>query len=113
MSAILKMLLYLAVVIVLVMVAYANSEQRVDVTYFFGRTVPDVPVFLVILGSIFVGVLIAGVIAVAEHLKHGMRERELQREIDALESEVRELRNLPIGSGLMESADGEASWTEE
>ncbi len=113
MSAILKILIYLALVIVLVMVAYANSDQQVDVTYFFGRTVPDVPVFLVILGSIFVGVLVAGMVAVAEHFKHGMRERELQRQIDALENEVRELRNLPIGSGLMEAADGEAAWTED
>lgn len=107
MNAILKILIYLALVIVLVMVAYANSDQQVDVTYFFGRTVPQVPVFLVILGSVFVGVLVAGVVAVAEHFRHGRRERELQRQIAALEIEVRELRNIPIGSDLIESHDGE------
>lgn len=104
MNAIFKMLLYLALVIVLVAVAYANGEQRVDVTYFFGRTVSDVPVFLVILGSLFIGVLLAGGLAVIEHFKHGARERELKRRITSLESEVRELRNLPIGSGLSEAA---------
>ncbi len=95
MNAILKVLLYLALVIVLVAIAYANIEQRVDVTYFPGRTLIDVPVFLVILGSVFIGVLVAGVIAVVEHLRHGMKERELRRRIAALETEVRELRQPP------------------
>ena len=68
MNAIFKMLLYLAMVIILVAIAYANGDQRVDVTYFPNSTVEDVPVFLVILGSVFIGVLVAGVIAVFEHL---------------------------------------------
>ena len=54
MSAIFKMLLYLAMVIVLVAIAYANGDQRVNVTYFPNSTVEDVPVFLVILGSVFI-----------------------------------------------------------
>ncbi|MGD8330723.1 MAG: LapA family protein [Acidobacteriota bacterium] len=113
MNAIFKMLLYLALVILLVAVAYANADQQVDVTFFPGRTLVDVPVFLVILGSVFIGVLVAGIIAVIEHFKHGMRERELQRRIGALETEVRELRNLPIGSGLSEADDGDAGWPQE
>jgi uncharacterized integral membrane protein len=113
MNAIVKMLLYLAFIIAVVAVAYANVEQQVDVTYFPGRTLVDVPVFLVILGSVFIGVLVAGVIAVFEHLKHGMRERELQRRIDALETEVRDLRNLPIDSGLTDTSEAEADWPEE
>ncbi|MCH7826036.1 MAG: LapA family protein [Acidobacteria bacterium] len=113
MNAIFKMLLYLAMVIFLVAIAYANVDQRVNVTYFPNRRVEDVPVFLVILGSVFIGVLAAGVIAVFEHFKHGMREREAQRRIDALESEVRELRSLSIGDGLAQSSDDDADWAEE
>jgi uncharacterized integral membrane protein len=112
-NAILKMLMYLAVVIVLVAVAYANADQEVDVTYFPGRTLSAVPVFLVILGSVFIGVLVAGVIAVVEHFKHGMRDRELRRRIAGLEAEVRDLRNLPIGSGLVDASDDEPAWPEE
>ena len=48
-----------------------------------------------------------------EHFKHGFRERDLQRQIDALESEVRELRNLPIARGFIDSQGDEAGWTEE
>jgi len=113
MNTIIKLLLYLALVIVLVAVAYANADQEVDVTYFPGRTLSDVPVFLVILASVFIGVLVAGVIAVIEHFKHGMRERDLQRRIGALETEVRELRNLPIGSGLADAGEGDAGWQQE
>ena len=39
MNAIFKMLLYLAMVIILVAIAYANGDQRVDVTYFPNSTV--------------------------------------------------------------------------
>ena len=113
MNTIFKMLLYLAMVIFLVWIAYAHVDQRINVTYFPNRTVEDVPVFLVILGSVFIGMLVAGVIAAFEHFKHGMREREAQRRIDDLESEVRELRNLPIGSGLAESPDDDADWAKE
>ena len=111
MNAIFKMLLYLAMVIVLVAIAYANGDQRVDVTYFPNSTVEDVPVFLVILGSVFIGVLVAGVIAVFEHLKHTMREREAQRRIDALESTIREFGSLPIDMGQGELSDDH--WVEE
>jgi uncharacterized membrane protein YciS (DUF1049 family) len=105
MNAILKMLLYLVMVIILVAIAYANDDQRVDVTYFFNSTVKDVQVFLVILGSVFIGVLVAGVIAVFEHLKHTRREREAQRRIDALESTVREFGSLPIDMDQGELSD--------
>jgi uncharacterized integral membrane protein len=113
MNAIFKMLMYLALVIILVAIAYANSDQEVDLTYFPGFTFRDVPVFLVILGAVFTGVLIAGVISVFEHFKHGMRERELQRRIQALESEVRELRNLPISGGYIDADEDEGGWVEE
>ena len=112
MNAILKMLLYLALVIGLVAIAYANAEQRVDVTYFPGRTVGDVPVFLVILASVFVGVAIAGVVAVFEHFRHNMREREMQRRIDELDAEVRELRTPPVGDPIEDDA-GTADWPEQ
>ena len=112
MSSIFKILLYLALVIVLMILAQANREQYVDVTYFPGRTLDHVPVFLVILGSIFTGVLIAGIIAVFENLKHRLRERELQRRIDGLESEVRDLRNLPISGGYIDSGEPEPDWDE-
>lgn len=108
MNTIFKMLLYLALMIILVAIAYANADAQVDVTWFFGRTVSDVPVFLVILSSMFLGVLMSGVIAVFEGLKHSRQERELRRRIASLETEVKELRNLPIDGGLGEpdNADG-------
>ena len=111
MSAIFKMLLYLAMAIVLVAIAYLNSDQRVNVTYFPNSTVKDVPVFLVILGSVFIGVLVACFIAVFEHLKHTMHERESQRRIDALESRIREFGGLPDDIGHGELSDDD--WVEE
>ena len=115
MNAIVKILLYMALVIVIVMVAYWNNDQTVDVRYLPGRTFQQVPVFLVILSSMFLGVLVAGVIAAVEHFRHGMRERDLKRAIAALESEVRELRNLPLSDGLTDGDEGtvQTGWVEE
>lgn len=112
MTRILKIMLYLALVIVLVLIADMNYEQRVDLTWFPGRVLENVPVFLVILGSIFVGVALAGVLGAVEHFRHQLRERELTRQIEELEAELRELRNLPISEGLRDDGDEEpAPWT--
>lgn len=113
MSAILKILAYLAVVMVLVGLAYLNGDQRVTVTYMPGASIEDVPVFLVILGSVFIGVLIAGIIGAVEQVRHRLRVRELRRQIEGLEAEVRELRNLPIAEGLWEQEGmPRSSWDE-
>ena len=108
MTAIFKMMLYLALIIVIVAVAYANADERVDVTYFPGRTISDAPVFLIILFSVFVGVAVAGAIAVFEHFKHGRREREAQRRIAALEAEVREMRGQRLEDDYPASTGHEA-----
>lgn len=110
MNAIAKVLLYLAVVIALVALAYLNVEERVNVTFYPGTVLEGVPVFLVILGSIFVGVLIAGVIGAVEQIRHRFRERDMSRQLKELEAELRELRNLPISEGLLEQDEGPSSW---
>lgn len=109
MNRILKILLYLGLVIALVLIADMNADQRVDITWFPGRALEDVPVFVVVLGSIFIGVAVAGVLGTVEHFRHQLRERELSRKIDELEAELRELRNLPISEGLLADADEEPS----
>ncbi len=110
MNAIAKVLLYLAVVIVLVALAYLNVDQSVDVTFYPGTVMEGVPVFLVILGSIFLGVLIAGVIGAVEQIRHRLRERDMSRQLQELEDELRELRNLPISEGLLAQDEGPSSW---
>lgn len=113
MTTILKVLGYLVLAIVLMLVAHWNRNQLVDVTWWPGRELLDVPVFVVILGSVFVGVLIAGLIGAVEHFRHRLRQREQQRRIAELEREVRELRNLPISEGLraQDEAD-DSSWSQ-
>ena len=110
MNAIAKVLLYLAVVIVIVALAYQNVNEVVDVTFYPGMALERVPVFIVILGSIFLGVLIAGVIGAVEQIRHRFRERDMSRQLQELEAELRELRNLPISEGLLEQDEGPSSW---
>ena len=100
MMNILKILVFLALALLLVGLAMLNAEHRITVYYFPGAAIRDVPVFLVILGSMFLGVVVAGIVSVVDQLRLRLRFRELEREIRGLRSELRELRNLPVEAGV-------------
>ncbi len=99
MKNIFKILLFLALALLLVGLAMLNADRRVGVSYWPGASVRDVPVFLIILGSMFAGVVVAGVVSLLDQVKVRLRVRELERVIRDLRSELRELRNLPIDAG--------------
>lgn len=99
MKNIFKILLFLALALLLVGLAMLNADRRVGVSYWPGVSVRDVPVFLIILGSMFAGVVVAGVVSLLDQVKVRLRVRELERVIRDLRSELRELRNLPIDAG--------------
>jgi uncharacterized integral membrane protein len=113
MNMIFKMLVYLALAIILVAIALANNEQLVDVHYFPGQAIVDIPVFLVILGSVFIGLALAGAVAVFEHFKHSRRERDLQRRIDTLEAEARDARDNSLRGAMTDADHGAAEALEE
>lgn len=56
------------------------------------RTYPSVQLFVVVLASIFVGMVYAGVIAVAEGANARLANRRLAREVGKLETELNYLR---------------------
>lgn len=96
MANILKIMLFLGLALVLVGAAMLNVDARVSITYLPGATVRSVPVFVVILGAMFAGVVMAGLVSLADQLRLRRRQRELEREVADLRRELRELRNLPI-----------------
>lgn len=99
MRNILKILAFLLLALILVGLSMLNADRRVTVSYLPGAELRDVPVFLVILGSMFLGVFVAGVVSMVDQVRLRLRARELERQIAGLESELKELRNLPIQGG--------------
>jgi uncharacterized integral membrane protein len=62
------------------------------------RTYPSVQLFVVVLASIFVGMVYAGIIAVAEGANARLANRRLAREVGKLETELNYLRTQRPGA---------------
>ena len=103
MSNIFKILFLLGLLILIGGLATLNSDRRVTVTYLPSASIVDAPVFMVILASMFIGVLIAGLVSAVDQARNRRRIRELEGRMQALRAELRQLRNLPIGEGLEKS----------
>ncbi|MCD6452328.1 MAG: DUF1049 domain-containing protein [Acidobacteria bacterium] len=96
--------LVLAVILFFGLLALAilNSEETVSSINLYWKTLKDVPLIFVVLTSILVGIIIAGVIGIAEHIKLKLRLSALKKRISSLEEELNSLRNLPISQWMEE-----------
>jgi len=61
--------------------------------------IPEVKLWLVLLVAVALGAAIAGAFGMLALAKAGMLARRYRRTVAGLESEVHELRNLPLASG--------------
>jgi len=68
------------------------------------RAYPSVQLFVVVLASIFVGMVYAGIIAVAEGANARLANRRLAREVGKLETELNYLRTQRVGAAGAEPA---------
>lgn len=70
------------------------NQGLVTITWFpgGGHQTPPVPLFVVIMLSVIAGVLMAGLIGMAEQLRLRVRNRQLKNRADRLERELAELK---------------------
>jgi len=93
-----RWLLILSVVFVLILFSVENVSMvplKFGITGLFSYEVL-LPLFLVVLVSIFAGSVLAGIIGMADHIRMHSRIRKQKKNIDRLENEVKTLRNLPL-----------------
>jgi len=93
-----RWLLILAVLFVLIVFGVKNMELvtlRFSLSNFFSYEA-QMPVFVVVVISIFAGALLAGLIGLVDQLRLHGRIRKQKKSIDRLENEVKSLRNLPL-----------------
>ena len=105
MRLVVTLLTFLLFAFVLGFVA-TNLETEVPIRVF--ETVHEgVPLYLVGILAVFVGILYAGTIAVAEGAHIRLGNRRLEREVHKLETEVNYLRTQPaVGRGEPDSLPG-------
>ncbi len=95
---ILRRLLLLAVfgaVLVLGWKFASVNSQTVSVHYVFGE-IPDVPLWAVLLASFGSGAVVAGVLSFYELIRQGWIARRYRKTARELESEIHQMRNLPL-----------------
>lgn len=112
MGRLVKLLSFIILVGVVTWMAAQNSH-RVPINYFKGRPIPllgyevgpqgerqvrPVPVYLLVLGCIFIGGLLAGLLLMGPQVRLVRENQELRRKMAEQREELDVLRKIPIGS---------------
>jgi uncharacterized integral membrane protein len=73
----------------------ASNDVPVRVHYLVGETL-DLALWKALVGAFAAGALVVGVFALLSALRHGLMQHRYRKLISGLESEVHQLRNLPL-----------------
>jgi uncharacterized integral membrane protein len=95
-----RRVLVLAVFVALLIACWrfaALNGQSVSVNYLFGE-LAEVAVWMVILGAFVAGGVVVGVICLLEMARLGLVARRYRKQAAGLESELHQLRNLPLAA---------------
>jgi len=110
-------LFYLVVGAVLAIFIYFNVDQRVTVYVTPGWHTREIPLAMALFSALLVGFLVATLLGIGDQLRLRSRLRQMRLRAERLESELSELRKLPLedslparatpGSGLGEVSESE------
>lgn len=91
-----KSIIWLFVGVVLTIFLWSNYDQRVVISFTSPfKTVP-IPLSAALVGALAAGFLLAVGMSLPNQFRLRGRVRELRRKTEALESEIAELRKLPL-----------------
>ncbi len=83
---------------------WSNYEQKVTVYFTSYRSTGEISLSLAMFASMLVGFLLASILAIGSQLSLRRRGRQLRRKNERLDSELAELRKLPLTESLPEAA---------
>lgn len=108
---VIRTLFYIVVGAVLATLVYSNYGQRVVVYFDFTQRwhTSEIPLALALFGAMFLGFLLAALMALADQIRLRGRIRQMRRATEKLESELAALRNLPLGESLPRRAEAKDS----
>lgn len=87
------LLLLLVIILYLTFVIY-NLEERVVLNYVLGLSTQPLPVYLLILGSLIIGMILAAVLTVPGWIRMRMEMRRQRRTINQMEQELNRLASM-------------------
>jgi|GEM_PF-1751427 len=89
----LRLILLIVVVFFLFTFSYMNQEDRVSLHFILGGPTPPLAVYLIVIGSFFIGILFAALMTFPGWLKMKLERRKLSKRIEMLESDLDHLRS--------------------
>ena len=96
----LRNLFYVLLGAILAIFIYFNFDQRVVIYFTRSWHTVEIPLALALFASLLVGFLVAAILAVADQIRLRSRLRQMRRTVEHLESELGELRKLPLEESL-------------
>ncbi|MBL27420.1 MAG: hypothetical protein CMM50_07720 [Rhodospirillaceae bacterium] len=104
-----RRLVAVVVLVLLVAFSYANPGA-VTVSLYPLPFAADIPLFLIVIGTLIVGVVIGGIVTWPDMLRHRRLARRRRQRIEALESKLAEMQAPPpvqstTGSALTRVSD--------
>jgi len=101
-----RSIVWLLVGAALAVFLWSNYEQKVVISFTDAfKTVP-VPLAAALVGALAGGFLLAVALSLPNQFRLRGRVREMKRNVDRLESEIAELRKLPLTDVAESSAEG-------
>ncbi len=97
---ILKAVITIILFFALLILAILNTNQSVDLNFYQWKTFNDVPLWVVLFGSLAIGIIVSAIIGVAEHIKLRLQISRQKKKITKLEEEISSLRNIPISQAM-------------
>jgi uncharacterized integral membrane protein len=84
------------IVIAAVVIFATLNMQTVQLEYFYGKEPVSLPLFLIIILAVFVGIILATLVAVSEKMRTRKEINNLKKNLKEAEKEINRLRNLPL-----------------
>lgn len=91
-----RIITVLLFVVVFLLWAGQNLDNRVTINNFKGEAVADSPLWMVVLVSIAIGIFFMGILGIVQEFKDKSEIKKLQQRVSKQNEELAELRNLPI-----------------
>lgn len=88
-------LIKIAVTLVIIVFAIMNVNT-VEVKYFFGAPTLKMPLFIVVLGSMLFGVVLATLMYYLDRFKMSHQIGQLKKQVKKQDDELERLRNIPF-----------------
>ncbi len=88
-----RLILLIVAVFFLFTFSYMNQEQQVSLHFIGGGPTPPMAVYLIVIGSFFVGILYAALMTFPGWLKMKLERRKLTKRIELLEADLDHLRS--------------------